>query len=181
MSALHAVHLHTWPHAASNKVRPALIWCPTQRLHPPSRQYSNSLLDLPLQSWATLRWETLNLGPRQAPLNTHSPPGQWGGGWMSPCKSRWPAHISTSAPQHRHTYPPPGERWIIEHWYFCIFLVQLQTRPLSVGKRHQDFLRIPVRLSRLSEFYISGRWLCQIQIEPHFDVKPQYLKRKKLL
>lgn len=70
-----SVQLYTWTDAVSNKVGPPLIWCSTQRLLPRSRQYSNSLLDLPLQSSATLRRETLNLGPRQALLNTHSPPG----------------------------------------------------------------------------------------------------------
>lgn len=78
------------------------MWCPTQRLLPLSRQYSNSLLGLHLQRCATLCRETLNSGPRQALLNTHSPPGQWGVGWMSPHKSRWPGLPSL----RHHTYTP---------------------------------------------------------------------------
>lgn len=100
--ALCSVHLHTWPDAVSNKEGLSLMWCPTQRLLPLSRQYSNSLPGLPLQRCATLCRETLNSGPRQAFLNTHSPPGQWGVGWMSPHKSRWPGLLSL----WHHTYTP---------------------------------------------------------------------------
>lgn len=100
--ALWSVHLHTWPDAISNKEGLSLMWCPTQGLLPLSRQYSNSLLGLPLQRCATLCRETLNSDPRQALLNTHSPPGQWGVGWMSPHKSRWPGLLSL----RHHTYNP---------------------------------------------------------------------------
>lgn len=102
MCAPCSVHLHTWPDAVSNKEGLSLMWCPTQRLLPLSRQYSNSLLGLPLQRCAALCWETLNSGSRQALLNTHSPPGQWGVGWMSPNKSRWPGLLSL----WHHTYAP---------------------------------------------------------------------------
>lgn len=102
MCAPCSVHLHTWPDAVSNKEGLSLMWCPTQRLLPLSRQYSNSLLGLPLQRCAALCRETLNSGSRQALLNTHSPPGQWGVGWMSPNKSRWPGLLSL----WHHTYAP---------------------------------------------------------------------------
>lgn len=108
VSALCSVQLHTWSDAVSNKVRPPLMWCPTQRLLPPSRQYSNSLLDLPLQSSATQHRETLNLGPRQALLNAHSPPlgSEVLAGWVY--ISHGGLHISPPQPLQHHTYPPQG-------------------------------------------------------------------------
>lgn len=133
MSALCAVQLHTWTHTVSNKVRPPLIWCPTQRLLPPRRQYSNSLLNLPLQSWTTLHWETLNLGPQ---IGSWKPPGsEVVAGRVH--VSHGSLHIS---PQPCSTTPIPL-RWWVDYWalVFQHFLVQLQTRPPSVGKCHHHF------------------------------------------
>ncbi len=157
MPALCSVQLHTWTDAVSNKDGPPLIWCPTQRLLPLSRQYSNSLLDLLLQSSATLHRETLNLGPRQALLNTHSPPGHWGVGWMSPHKSRWPAHIPSLAPQH-HTYPPQvtgGLLGIGISAFSCPVISTPTDRGKTSLKICTGFLQISIKLLLWSDFCFS--------------------------
>ena len=143
VSALCSVQLHTWTDAASNKVRLPLIWCPTQRLLLPSRQYSNSLLDQPLQSSATLCRETLNLGPRQALLNTHSTPlgTEVVAGWVH--ISHGSLHISP--PQPCSTTPIPL-RWQVDYWAL-VFLHSPAQLQVSVGNTAWDLLKL--LLSRL--------------------------------